>query len=115
VDKASWSGYVSQGGTVSVALSCVNDRRSVVAEVTDDRLGDTNHIEQGHAVALDDPARRLPVARLATDTAVRAAEEWACEATPGRPLTQVPLPLTWDEYDSAAQAEVPRGFRTGTQ
>lgn len=90
--------HQSSGGdasaTTSVLLDCPRDRGGLLVTV-DVREED---------VTLDDPRRRTAYARVATATAAKAARKWGCDATLGKPLRTVALPVNTDEYVPLADA-----------
>ncbi|SDL02744.1 hypothetical protein [Streptomyces indicus] len=73
--------------TTSVLLDCAAGRSDLLV---------TAQVSQDDST-LDNPARRLAFARVATRTAAAASATWGCDAKLGRPLTDVPLPINEDE------------------
>ncbi len=101
-----WNGAFDVGdehgeaeATTTVLLDCAPGRGDLLITVAVDVDG---YVDDS---PLDNPARRIAFARIATDTAANASHRWNCHADLGEPLTTAPLPVNKDEYVAPADAK----------
>ncbi|WP_405792070.1 hypothetical protein [Streptomyces sp. NBC_01506] len=93
-----WRGYTDVVTTATV-LTCDNKDGAVVVTAGDDSVDD-NSVDDPYDA--DDMERAHGVAELVAATAVRAAENWGCEAKAGGRIPRLPVPAGWGSPVDAA-------------
>ncbi|WP_369359052.1 hypothetical protein [Streptomyces sp. cg2] len=103
-----WRGVLA-GDRATVVMPC---GRGSGDDLVVNLLTDPQRSDEGDG--LSSPGQRARFARLATQTAVNAAERAGCQATPGKTIVSVPEAISWQGPALRPKEIAPPGKATGT-